>query len=636
MINGRKIVALCTSRVFDAGTHAFIKKLNEGLVNNPDGVKVSLLIFTMNMELYWSDDNLPPGTAVFDFIPYEFIDVLIIMDEKIKSRKITNKIATCAYENHIPLIVIDGYYRSATNIRFDYKEGFRKILEHVLDIHHVQKPFMMAGVPKNKFSDERIEAFKEELEKRDIPFSDDMVAYGHFWSTPTIKETIKLVESGNLPDAIFCANDYMAVNVCDVLAQYNIHVPEDIIVTGFDGVDEAFVLSPKITTASCETFQLAQPTINAIFAALNGKKAPDVNVLPELITNESCGCQQKSLPQKILLNRINSSAYRYQDDMCMLHDTSSKMIMGDTIEDMLSAMNNSIINSLFCVVSKKFFDIEKNYFLEKTPVRLDDLTLIYDTDAVAFFSADFDSFTNIASTALHEHDSASLEKIFKRGYPLIFNALNYMNKPIGYICYYYDNYDIIAYTNTAALTNAISTGIGGFINMKYQESLSDKINEMYKRDALTGLYNRIGFKEVFDREMSKKKNIGKPITIFMSDLDSLKYINDNFGHAEGDNAISVSARALKESCPNTAICARFGGDELFAIIIGDYDVKKIVDNINDKLKRYNETSNLGYSVVVSCGFDTTTLTKDYNMTEELKKADDKMYLIKKEKKKKKL
>ena len=165
--------------------------------------------------------------------------------------------------------------------------------------------------------------------------------------------------------------------------------------------------------------------------------------------------------------------------------------------------------------------------------------------------------------------------------------------------------------------------------MLYQRSLTQKIEEMYRMDSLTGLYNRIGFNQVYDELLHSENIWGFPITVIMSDLDGLKYINDNFGHGEGDNAIATVAKALKQACPHEALCVRFGGDEISAVIIGKCDPDSIISETNRILDAYNSTSGKEYTVRSSCGFHTSVFGENFDLKEALKIADEQMYSIKK-------
>ncbi|MBQ8086147.1 MAG: GGDEF domain-containing protein, partial [Lachnospiraceae bacterium] len=249
----------------------------------------------------------------------------------------------------------------------------------------------------------------------------------------------------------------------------------------------------------------------------------------------------------------------------------------------------------------------------------------YKPDTFIFPETDEEHSENVLSKPFRDR----VLELTESGYPLIFNALDFMNRPFGFICFYFRNYFISNYSNSMNVTNAISIGFGGYINMRYQRSLLNKMDEMYRHDSLTGLYNRIGFQNVFKKLCKNPEYNNHTITVIMSDLDGLKYINDTFGHAEGDNAISTVAKALDNATPDSALCVRFGGDELFAVIFGECDTDNITDTITEYLKDYNETSGKPYIVSTSCGSMTTILDDNFSITQALKEADDKMYIIKK-------
>ena len=121
--------------------------------------------------------------------------------------------------------------------------------------------------------------------------------------------------------------------------------------------------------------------------------------------------------------------------------------------------------------------------------------------------------------------------------------------------------------------------------MRYQHYLAKQIEEMYRQDILTGLYNRNGLMAAYQEMVSDhgQEKISEGITIVLADLDGLKKINDNYGHGEGDHAIHTVAQALKNACPKNAVCARFGGDEMLAIFDEEYDPDLIKKDITGNL-----------------------------------------------------
>ena len=88
-------------------------------------------------------------------------------------------------------------------------------------------------------------------------------------------------------------------------------------------------------------------------------------------------------------------------------------------------------------------------------------------------------------------------------------------------------------------------------------------------DNMTGLYNRRGMYEKY-ADMLKKALPDERLFVCVIDMDGLKYINDTFGHGEGDCGIMTVSRAAKMLTRDNEICVRAGGDEFFIIGIGAY------------------------------------------------------------------
>ena len=160
--------------------------------------------------------------------------------------------------------------------------------------------------------------------------------------------------------------------------------------------------------------------------------------------------------------------------------------------------------------------------------------------------------------------------------------------------------------------------------------LNVKLEDTYKLDALTGLYNRRGFMREY-KKMLELMPKGSCLTVILADLDGLKRINDNYGHREGDHAIHTVAQALKFACPE-GICTRFGGDEMFGVIMGAHSESELRKAISDYLDSYNQRSDKPYAVSASVGIYITGTADDLDFEELIKKSDKLMYADKTAKK----
>ena len=610
MLKGTRIIALCTSRIYDPQLQSFVEILNEGL----KGSGARLWIYALNADIYWYEETLPAEVHVFDYVPYDIVDAVIIMDEKIKSHKVSEGIIRAAAEREVPVIVVDGQYDGTVSVVYDYAAGFEQVVRHVIEEHGVRKPHFMAGFEGNRFSEERKEVFIRVLKENGIPFDDSMVSYGEFWATPARRATQKLIDEDRVPEAILCANDIMAINVCDVLQSAGYRVPEDVLVTGFDGYDEALLSDPPITTASCMSQGLADTVHTVILDCLAGQNKPSYAVLPVMIRNVSCGCVRCDSYEKTRKKNFNNNFYRFQDDIRVYHGIAVEMQSGETREEMMESLHSYFMRNMCCVVNADCFRNDCNFFLEDT--HGNEYRVLYDSLKLSNYPEPIDLKDIVPE----------LEERMASGYPLIFNSLDYMGKSFGYVCYLFENYDIIDYSKTASLTDTVNSGLGGYIIMQYQRYLMGQLEKTYRTDALTGLYNRLAGQAAFETLKNDPEKRGETIHVIMADLDGLKSINDNRGHIAGDRAIAAVADALRESCPEDAICVRYGGDEMIAFLVGERDCDTILSDVREKLAR--KSAECGFPVSASCGFCETTLDPDMDMDAVIREADEQMYLDK--------
>lgn len=100
--------------------------------------------------------------------------------------------------------------------------------------------------------------------------------------------------------------------------------------------------------------------------------------------------------------------------------------------------------------------------------------------------------------------------------------------------------------------------------------LISHLSDAARRDPLTGLLNRRGFQEAFDIELERARRTEQALSVIVGDLDHFKNVNDEFGHAVGDEALRDVSRALEEGKRSWDAAARVGGEE-FALLAPDTD-----------------------------------------------------------------
>lgn len=619
MLLGKKIIALCTSRIGDSSTFEFVKELNDLLVAN----NCRLFVYHLSSDYCWLEDYMAVDSAVFDLIDYSIIDGLVLMDEKIKNPELVEGIINSAKKENVPVITIDSKYDGCIHTLFDYGKGIEQIIRHIIEGHGIRDVHFMAGYKDNEYSEERLDVFKKVLAENEIAFSEDMVSYGDFWAMPTRKATLKLLEREKLPRAIICANDVMAINVCAVLKEHGVVIPTDVIVTGFDGIDEIYATNPQITTANCNNQLMARKVSKLFVKMFNGEQVEiDNYIVPEFVCAQSCGCNEsKRLDDLDYYNRLNIRFYRYQDNNRLLSYISEQMQRCETLDELCEVLKHDALREVVLVINKSCTDETQNMSAINDREHFDDELI-----ALHKFKNSEENYRQFNIKDVYKQlDSDMLE--MKN--PLIFNAVCSLNRLYGFACFFCRNVDMTSYYDVPQMIVAFANGIGVYMNMHHQKYLLDKMAAMFRNDTLTGLYNRTGFNQEYDKLLKSIRGTGEYITVVLSDLDHLKQINDRFGHVYGDKAIKTTAKALAQACPEGAICMRLGGDEMFAVIKGQADTDEILRKMEDFLAEYNHTLKLPFEVETSVGFYTTNNELEFEFDDLVSNADIEMYKVKK-------
>jgi len=110
----------------------------------------------------------------------------------------------------------------------------------------------------------------------------------------------------------------------------------------------------------------------------------------------------------------------------------------------------------------------------------------------------------------------------------------------------------------------------------------DRSHYAATHDGMTSLLNRNSFVQKLEEEIRRSKRYGQLFSVFYIDLDNFKYINDNYGHLQGDDVIVTIASRLKSSIRSTDMAARMGGDE-FALILLSMNNEEDIDRFANKL-----------------------------------------------------
>lgn len=98
------------------------------------------------------------------------------------------------------------------------------------------------------------------------------------------------------------------------------------------------------------------------------------------------------------------------------------------------------------------------------------------------------------------------------------------------------------------------------------EARTEEVYKLALLDSLTGLYNRRCGEQRLAAEVARTRRNGLPLTIIMLDLNGLKYVNDKYGHAAGDEMLKIFSLRLNKAIRGSDLAVRLGGDEFLLIL----------------------------------------------------------------------
>ena len=174
------------------------------------------------------------------------------------------------------------------------------------------------------------------------------------------------------------------------------------------------------------------------------------------------------------------------------------------------------------------------------------------------------------------------------------------------------------------LLRDLSTLVVNALETRHQSRL---LGQLAMTDHLTGLANRAHFERALNSEMAHADRHDESFTVFYMDLNDFKKINDNFGHAAGDEVLCEVSRRMEKQLRAEDILARFGGDE-FGVLLRHREsdsaqvlTKRIIDAVRTPI-----TLSTGdqVSVGISIGMATHIKTTGF-LAELLAQADSNLY-----------
>ena len=532
----------------------------------------------------------------------------------------------------IPVITMGTVKEGTYSIINDQEYSFRELIEHLIEKHGCRDFVHIAGQRVRSFCLERIDIFKNTLERHGLPCGDERIYYGTLRPDCGEEITERLLADyaakgdKKLPDAIVCVNDYTAIGIIQALEKRGWHVPLDVLVTGYDDILRAQYNVPSITTSAQPFCGIGQKGLEVAKRILQGGTPDPITAVPGVLCRrQSCGCEPFNVYRKDLIREKYIRTVTNLEDFVF---SNTNMILGGAVDETLEEIYNEIEKGCLCDTGFR--------------------------DAVLCLIDGWEQQKTIQHRYTLKEESFNVVCGIWHGEPVKRHSLpkgqllpeEMMNDDVPYFIFpvhhlqYFLGYFIVnpelkdlEQLHIKSWLISISTML---INWFFRNQLTNTVNELevlYQTDTLTGLYNRRGYYRFFESYYEECRAEGKELAVFLIDMNGMKKINDGYGHAEGDFCLCTIAEAMQKSSKDGEICIRTGGDE-FVVLAKDYNREKedaFRKSVREQIRQKLEQEGKSYGISVSIGCFRSVPKKESSVSIQseaelfLNRADKEMY-----------
>jgi LacI family transcriptional regulator len=176
----------------------------------------------------------------------------------------------------VPIVLIAGERADDAydHVTVANTEGMAALAAHVVSTLGARAPLYVTGPTGSPDATDRFAGFVQGLASAGIDASALPVLQGDFSRSRARELARTLLDADALPRAIVCGNDQTALGIHDVLTAEGVRMPEDVILTGFDGIAEAGAVSPRLTTVHQPIEDLGRAAVRMMVDRLAAPDAP--------------------------------------------------------------------------------------------------------------------------------------------------------------------------------------------------------------------------------------------------------------------------------------------------------------------------------------------------------------------------
>lgn len=617
----KKIAVLSCGWAYD-----FVVDFINGVKKAVEGLNTDIYVFNCYNYTEYTGYPNATGFSIYSLINYEEYDGIIILGDLITNPRVLEKERLRILASKKSAISINCNLKDISVLRLDNYSGLYEIISHLITKHNV-KDFIYITSRNNSIDiAERYKAYRTALTDNQIKVDLEKV-----YSLPllTFSDAYKFAseyfqKTENIPEAIVCASDYVALGVLKAAYEKKIKVPEQLKIVGFDDSKFSNKVTPSLTTVK---YNVEKAGIEAAkFVLSNPTEVKNFKLSNTAVYRESCGCTENSGKENSLLSldvlndvsKMKNFNFHLEQIEEIFSEAADVFTLLTNLE-LYFQKNHSNEGEDFCVFLKSDWSSVLINSSENLP-----LNLSYGKQAQAIIS--IQNNQKYPREIINTKDLIPSKMIEgDKGSVFLFMPIFHHSYVHGYFVSK-NNIDLLKEHSGYSWTRSFGNSIERFRKRNMYKLMSHEYLRLSVKDALSGMMNRVGMERIAKPFYAQNKKNGLTTVLFFVDINSMKTINDKYGHLHGDLAVKTIASAVMEVMPRNWLCIRYGGDEF--LVVGNsknYNGEDYCSAIQAILAKKTANMKLPYNLSASVGTYSVPASSPLTLEEAVEKVDEIMY-----------
>lgn len=615
----RKRIALVASEIHEQYQAEFIQGFLEKTFENDCDV----CIFSGYTKLPESDAKSIGESNIYQLINYDEFDSVVVMPDTLRAKGLMLRIERALSEYKGKVLYVD---KDSDKFPYILQENYNplfRLTEHLIQVHGYKKIAFLNGVKGHPHSVQREKGYRACMDKYGLAVNEDWIVYGDYWYGGGERAAIKYAEDrNNMPEAVVCANDYMAIGLAEQFEKMGIFIPSDIAVVGYDSVSTGRFAPQPITSIPLASTDYGVYAAECVQCLMNEEEFPRYTVEEPIFVGNSCGCNCESLKPQRMVRKTWKADRNDVNYMIRYSQLTENLVLQPSFKELMD-----------CIQTYTFQIREFELF----EVCLNEVWKHIDNNIVA--TTIKDGFNEEILPILHcgisgqGADILDYETTFKTkkmlrqlddecDYPraFFFTPLFFEDVSFGYAVVCYGNNAKCIDNNYYMWLQSLMIGIECFRRNEILRQAKDTPTVMNTLDPMTGMFNYEGFIKHSKPMITRSNTEHLFISLLAIDIAGLDYINSKFGRKHGDQAIKDLSKIIFDSVNEGAMCCRLGNDEFILADLSAQADHNVIHNVSAKIyealeKRNNDPKSL-FPIKIFSG-DATSGINNLSQMEDL-------------------